>query len=707
MNILQVLPTLDIGGVETGTVDLARYLVKNGHRAIVVSGGGKLVKELENIGSRHYKLPIGKKSVFNIVRMTGELADIIRREDIDIVHARSRVPALIAYFACRSTGRVLITTAHGYYRNPVMSAPMGWGKYVIVASNAVARHMAESFNVTRGRIRLIPRGVDLDIFTPRKNKAGRPDEFVIGIVSRITPLKGHTDLIKAVALIRGRIPNLKVLIIGSAPKGKYLEDVDIVVWRFGLSKTVEFTGASSDVPRAMAGLDLLISATVTPEAFGRSVIEAQAVGVPVVATRVGGVVDIIEDGRTGLLCEPQNPRDMADKILKIFGDREMASAMASEARRRVEERFGAEKMLQRTLAVYEEALKKQNILVIKMSSIGDVILSVPSLRAIREKYPDAVIKVLVGLASREALDGCPYINDRIVCDFKGKHKGPAGLWRLTREIQKECFEIVFDLQNNRKSHILAFLSGASLRYGYDNGKFSFLLNRRIRDDAPYLDPIEHQFRTLRMAGVKASDKALALWPSPADESFADKFLRDNWLKPGQLIIGINVSASQRWVSKNWPAAHIAGLCDAIAKEEGARVVLTGAKEDAGLAEAIARAAKSKPIVASGKTSISELAALMKRFRVFLTPDSAPMHIASAVGTPFVALFGPTDPARHVAVSKNCVILSKAKELKCGPCYKPECRKKVTCMRRITVDEVMDMVKSILCLTAAAMEGVKE
>ncbi|MCI0480164.1 MAG: glycosyltransferase, partial [Candidatus Dadabacteria bacterium] len=168
MNILQVLPTLDIGGVETGTIDLARYLVKKGHKAIVVSDGGKLVRELENIGSRHYKLPIGKKSIFNIIRMIGELSDIIRREDIDIIHARSRVPALIAYFAARSTGRVFITTAHGYYKNPVMSAPMGWGKYVIVASNVIARHMTESFNVARERIRMIPRGVDLNIFTPRK-----------------------------------------------------------------------------------------------------------------------------------------------------------------------------------------------------------------------------------------------------------------------------------------------------------------------------------------------------------------------------------------------------------------------------------------------------------------------------------------------------------------------------------------------------------
>lgn len=280
MNILQILPTLDIGGVETGTVDLARYLVKHGHKAIVVSGGGRLVKELESMGSRHYQLPVGKKSLFNILRMTGKLADIIRREDIDIVHARSRVPALIAFLACRRTNRVLITTAHGYYKKHLMSESMGWGKAVIVASNIMAKHMTGAFNVPYDRIKLIPRGVDLNRFQLRKAKTSGDREFVIGMVSRITPLKGHSDFIKAIALIKGHIDGLKVIIAGEAPKVKYREDVELLVRQLGLSRIVEFKGAVQDVPAVMSEMDLLVSATVTPEAFGRVIIEAQAIGVP-------------------------------------------------------------------------------------------------------------------------------------------------------------------------------------------------------------------------------------------------------------------------------------------------------------------------------------------------------------------------------------------------------------------------------------------
>jgi len=483
--------------------------------------------------------------------------------------------------------------------------------------------------------------------------------------------------------------------VGNAPKEKYKEDLELLVRRLGLERTIEFVDATGDVPSVMRALDLLVSATITPEAFGRVVIEAHASGVPVVATKVGGIVDIIEDGATGLLCSPGNPADMAEKIMRIYKDRPLRSSLASESRRRVEKDFNLAAMMERTVAVYEEALRVRNILVIKIGAIGDVILAVPSLKALRAKFPDAKIKVLVGVQSREALGRCPYINDLIVSDFKGKDGSLRGLLRVAGELRKNCFDIAIDLQNNRKSHILAALSLAPERYGYDNGKLSFLLNNSIKDDAPFLDPIEHQFRTLKLAGVKPVEKALELWTSASDEEAAKKFLADSWVKESQALIGINVRASSRWETKNWPPAYIAELCDRLAKELNIRAVLTGAKNDAGFAEEIAKLTKSKPIIAAGKTSLMELAALVRHFSVYLTPDSAPMHIAAAVGTPFVALFGPTDPARHLAPSDNRIVLCKSGELKCSPCYNPNCSRNLACMKKITVDEVMSALKGFL------------
>ena len=128
MHILQILPELNVGGVETGTVDFANYLVENGHKSVVISNGGRLVEKLEEQGSTHYALPVHKKSVVTAWRMIEKVRAIINAEKIQIVHARSRVPAWIAYFACRKTKAMYITTCHGFYRHPWYSQVMGWSK---------------------------------------------------------------------------------------------------------------------------------------------------------------------------------------------------------------------------------------------------------------------------------------------------------------------------------------------------------------------------------------------------------------------------------------------------------------------------------------------------------------------------------------------------------------------------------------------------
>src|SRR3989338_6362979 len=132
MRILQILPELNVGGVETGTVDLAKYLTGHGHHSVVVSNGGALVEELEKNGTKHYQLPVHKKSVWNTLRLIKALHKIILQENIDVVHARSRVPAWVAFFACRKTKASLLTTCHGYYSRHLFSRVIAWPKLVIV-----------------------------------------------------------------------------------------------------------------------------------------------------------------------------------------------------------------------------------------------------------------------------------------------------------------------------------------------------------------------------------------------------------------------------------------------------------------------------------------------------------------------------------------------------------------------------------------------
>ncbi len=695
MNVLQILPELNVGGVETGTLDLAKYLVKQGHKAVVVSNGGEMVKPLQSSGAIHYKLPVHKKSIFSIMKMVPKLVKIIEKENIDIIHARSRVPAWIAYFAARKTNKVFITTCHGFYKKHPFSYVMGWGKRVICPSNVIARRMMDDFNVPHEHLRLISRSVDMDKFEYINPDKKRKNEFNVGIIGRLTPLKGHLHFIKAMAKVYRNIRRLKIWIVGDAPASKdaYKEQIRVLVRRLGLNHCTEFLGTQKDIPGIMAHLDLLVLATTTQEAFGRVIIEAQAAGVPVVATSVGGVVDIIEDNKTGLLVPPADPQAMSEAVMRIFQDKELARNLAENAYQKVKEKYNVELMVKSTLDVYRDALNNSEILIIKLSSLGDIILSTAAVRAIKEKFsPNYKISFLVSEESKDLLLRCPYIDELIVCDLKNKDKGLKGLLKLGKELRRRNFDIVIDLQNNRKSHMLSRLTLALNRYGYDNKKFGFLLNHRIKDDKLPLSPVVHQFKILDMLGIGLKDSSLELWPSEEDKNYIDEFLKSQWVSDNEKLVGINISASQRWLTKIWPAEYLIKLCEDLGRR-GIRAVMTGTEKDIPQANALISSIKNvKPINACGKTSINQLAGLIKKCSVYISGDSAPLHVAAAVNTPLIALFGPTDPNRHMPPAKKSIIIKK--DLNCSPCYKPKCKPK-KCMKLIRPEEVLEAIGKLM------------
>jgi lipopolysaccharide heptosyltransferase II len=491
------------------------------------------------------------------------------------------------------------------------------------------------------------------------------------------------------------VPNLKLWIVGDAPASKeaYKEQVQVLTKRLGLWNATEFLGMQQDIPGILTNLDVLVLATTTHEAFGRVIIEAQASGVPVVATRMGGVIDVIEDGLTGLLVAPADPGAISEAVIKIFNDKELAFRLAENAYKKLKQKYNIETMVKNTLDAYRDALHNSKILIIKFSSLGDIILSSAAIRAIREKFLHThKINFLVGEAYKDAVLRCPYIDEVLVCDFRGKDKGISGLWRLGRSLRKRDFDLVIDLQNNRKSHILSFLSLSPRRYGYNNKKLGFLLNERIRDERPLLDPVTHQFRILRMLDIDSEDKRLEIWPSKEDETFIDEFFASEWLKPAQKIVGINISASAKWLTKNWPIPRMARLCEELEKKD-MRVVITGTERDSAQAELLVNTAKHVKIInACGKTTLNQLACLIKKCAVYISPDSASLHIAAAVGVPFVALFGPTDPRRHLVQAKNCILIDKG--LPCSPCYKTKCKSR-ECMETITPEEVLVAIDKLL------------
>jgi ADP-heptose:LPS heptosyltransferase len=195
-----------------------------------------------------------------------------------------------------------------------------------------------------------------------------------------------------------------------------------------------------------------------------------------------------------------------------------------------------------------------------------------------------------------------------------------------------------------------------------------------------------------MLDIDVKDSHLQLWPSKKDEEYIENFLNQQWLGPKQMLVGMNLSASKRWPTKAWPVDYIARLCETLALKD-IRMVFTGETEDLFQASSIVDSLESaKPIVACGKTSINQLISLIKRCQVFISPDSAPLHIACAVRTPYIALFGPSDPKRHLSPGYKGILLYK--NLPCSPCYKPRCKTR-ECMYAIKPQEVLEAVESLL------------
>lgn len=696
MRIMQVLPELNVGGVETGTLDLAKYFVAHGHHSVVVSNGGVLVEELEASGSRHFKLPVNKKSLWSMVHTVRGLREIIVREQIDIVHARSRVPAWIAYFACRRTKAVFVTTCHGYYSKHIFSRAMGWGKIVIAPSEVIGRHMIENFGTPSARIRLIPRSVDLAKFNVAREDPPGKSRFNVAIVGRITPLKGHTYFLRAMAKVVRSMPYVRVWVIGSAPPGKeaYQQELESLVKRLGLEESVQFLGSRKDIPQLLSQTDVLVLSTVTQEAFGRVILEAQAAGVPVVATKVGGVVEIIEHERTGLLVMPRDIDAMANAVMRLLKDRTLAAQIVLAARKKLENKYTLENMAQLTLKAYEEALQSLKILVIKLSSIGDVILTTASFKALREAFPAAKITCLVGEESKKVLQRCPAIDELIFFEAQNQHKNWWSVIKLGVGLMKQQFDIVIDFQNNRKSHVLSFLSFARNSYGYNNGKFGFLLTDPVQRPNHQMPPVQHQFQVLSMLGIPYKDSVrLELWPSEKDKKYLDDLFNEQWLSHQTHIVGVNIAASAQWPTKNWPVEHLAKLCDLLASEN-IRVVVTGMEKDKPAMRQLLGLTKAKPADFVGKTDILQLAELISRCKVYVSPDSAPLHIAAAMRTPSVSFFGPTSSSRHLPPAKHYRVIEK--KLECAPCYSKECRIKThACMREITPEEVLENIHALM------------
>lgn len=706
MKVLQLLPSLDIGGVERGVIDLVRALKKRGDESVVISSGGPLVTELQKMGISHYKLPVHKKSIFSL-SLVPQIADLIRKERIDIVHARSRVPAWIAWFAARRAGVPFVTTCHGYYSNHFLSRIMGWGKRVIVISRVIGRHMMDDFGVAPERLRLIHRGVDVTQFTFKKKYRNVSEPFRIINIGRFSPIKGQVEFLHSIYRLRKIHPHIEVSLVGAEGKGKlkYTALIQRTIEQLDLKSCVKLLGTRRDIPELLEKADLLVLPTLVPEAFGRVIVEAGAVGVPVIATGIGGVLDIIDHGQNGLLVNPGDIEGLTDAVRHIIEHPERAASFSESLYQKVHREFLLDSMVEKTLAVYREVKDEKQILVIKLGAMGDLILSTPSLRMIRKRFPKSKIVLLVDKKWASVLSACPYV-DQLILANREKLSKIGYLLKIAKKLRTIGFDCSVDLQNSKWTHLLALLAGIPERFGFSRGALGFLLNRPDRSFAASAPPVEHQFRILSKLGVREMEDHLELWPDLQAENKIAFVLEELKADPDRKKVGFVLGSSPLWPSKRWPLEYYEALALKITKELGAQVVLIGSKEDAQYAAGYFEESAEAILNFMGKTNTVELLALIKKIDVLVTGDTAPLHIAAALHKKIVALFGPTDSRRHMPPAAGASVLSKS--LECQPCYQGHCKNTEdrACLRHISVREVFESVKRQLQAIAQKPQPMK-
>ena len=375
--ILLVLPELNQGGVELGTIEIASELQKRGIENYVASEGGRMQYQLDRIKVKHFALPLKTKNIFKMLLNAKRLEKIIKENGITIVHARSRAPAWSAYWAAKKCGVHFMTTFHGTYGlgprgiKKFYNRVMTYGERVIAISNHIKEHIIKNYGTNEGKIRLIARCVNMDNFDVENMTAERiikfleennipEDKPLVTLIGRLTNWKGQKLLIEALNKIKDE--DFFCLLIGDDQgRVKYTEELRAMLEKYGMSDRFAFIRHVSDVPAAMMVSDIVLSTSIEPEAFGRIAIEGQAMGRVVIASNIGGSKETVIDGVTGKLFKSGNADDLAAALKwGLTLSTEEKEKIGTAAIKNVKEHFTKQIMCDKTIKVYEELMSLQN-----------------------------------------------------------------------------------------------------------------------------------------------------------------------------------------------------------------------------------------------------------------------------------------------------------------------------------------------------------
>ncbi|MDD3087146.1 MAG: lipopolysaccharide heptosyltransferase II [Candidatus Omnitrophica bacterium] len=338
----------------------------------------------------------------------------------------------------------------------------------------------------------------------------------------------------------------------------------------------------------------------------------------------------------------------------------------------------------------------KRILVVRTDRIGDVLLSTPVIKVLRDNYPHAFIAVMVSPYSKEIVDENPYLDEVVLYDKDAKEKGWFSSIKFARKLSRSKFDLAIILHPTNRVHLIAYLAGIPKRIGYDR-KMGFLLTDKFshKKQLGQKHELEYNLDLLKDLGLKINDKSLFMPIRPASEEWAADFLKLQGIKEIDRLLLINPAAS--CPSKIWPANRFAEAADRLVKRYGLKVIIVCGPKDILIAENVLAQMKAPAYSLAGKVSLSQLASLLKRSVLFISNDSGPVHIASALGVAVISIFGRKQsglsPRRWGPVGLRDKVLHK--DVGCLDCLAHNCKKDFACLKAITVEDVLEAADTLL------------
>lgn len=338
----------------------------------------------------------------------------------------------------------------------------------------------------------------------------------------------------------------------------------------------------------------------------------------------------------------------------------------------------------------------RKILIVRTDRIGDVLLTTPVIKALRDNLPQAYIAMMVDPSASEIVKDNPYLDEVIIYDKKGLHKGFRENFKFILNLRRKEFDLALVLHTKHRMNLICWLSGIRERVGYCNEKFGFLLTKRLTDTRPegLKHEVDYCLDVLKAIGIESGEKELFIPVDSESKKWAEDILKENHISNTDRLVAVHPAAS--CISKRWFPERFAKLADNLIEKYNVKILVVSGKEDISYSQEMISKTINRVLDFSGKTSLKQLAALLSKCCLFISNDSGPCHIAAAVRIPVISIFGRNQrglsPVRWRPLGEKSIVVHK--EIGCKDCSAHNCQKKFACLQAITVDDILRYVDTI-------------